>query len=419
MFQAPPREREGLTWFFFFLWVGMIFAAVPLAPKFLKWLGDMFPLVAIVYGTIIVILIATVIAVVYVFRKLRGRWPQMLWLVGTLMVFVYFCGYETKTPQEALHFLEYGFLGLLAFRALSHRIQDITVYGVAIAAVALVGTADEIVQWMTPGRYWDYHDVRFDAFSAALAQVVLAKGLRPPFISAKVPRSSVRRLCIMVMSVLLLLACCVLNTPRRVVWYADKIPSLEFLLRNEGIMTEFGHRHVDRDIGTFYSRYSIEDLLFIDTARGQSYGRRVADEFLIHSNINVLCHLRAAGTEPFLHEFASHMDRRDHYGAASLKYSPNNSLFNYHQTVAYRENQLLEKYYGTSLTNSGHVLPPAVIESWKSHMNTARPFRSPVSGHLITELRPTEVRRILLACILFVATCYVIWGREPRKAAKP
>jgi hypothetical protein len=284
--------------------------------------------------------------------------------------------------------------------------------------VTLVATTDEIIQWMTPGRYWDFHDVRFDALSAALAQVVLAKGLRPPFISPVVPRRSVRHLCGLVTTVLLMLTFCLMNTPQRVVWYASRIPFLEFLLRNDSIMSEFGHRHVDRDIGTFYSRFSTEDLLYIDAVRGEEVGQRIAEEFAARSNITDLCKLHTAGTNPFLHEFSAHLVRRDHYSAASWKYLAGSSVFKYHQTIAYRENQLLEKYFGRSLTNSARVAPPGIVEGWKDQIVSRKPFRSPVSGHLITNLRAREVRYLFLACLVFVATVYFVLGREPRAAAK-
>lgn len=418
MFQRPPRESERLTWTFFAVWAALIFTAVPIAPKLLAWLGERMPLVALIYGTIAVIFVATLIAVIYIYRQLNGRFGQLLWLMLTLGLYVYFCIHETNTPQEALHFLEYGFLGLLGFRALSHRIRDVSVYPMAVILVALVGTTDEIIQWMTPGRYWDFHDIRFDALSAALAQVVLAKGMRPPFIAWRVPASSVRILCRLALGLVLLFGFCIWNTPPRVVAYASRIPFLSFLLRNETIMNEFGYRHTDREIGTFYSRFSTEDLRRFDRERGEEVGRRVAEAMAGPDGLQSVLYLETAGRDPFLYEFASHIEQRNHYSGASWKYAGDDKRFRYHQTVAYRENQILETYFGHSLTNSGATVSAGENERWKSNLQTEKPYRSRVSSHLVTKFRSHEALTILLASGAFFVILHVVWGRERATPAR-
>ncbi|MBD3871962.1 MAG: VanZ family protein, partial [Acidobacteria bacterium] len=57
-------------------------------------------------------------------------------------------------PEEAVHFLEYGVLGVLLFRALSTHIHDGSVFAAGALIGILVGIFDEIIQWFVPGRYW-------------------------------------------------------------------------------------------------------------------------------------------------------------------------------------------------------------------------------------------------------------------------
>jgi hypothetical protein len=417
VFQGPPRERERLTWLFFAGWVLLIFVAVPIAPRILKHVGEIVPLGSLVYATIAVILIATVIAVAYIFKSLKGRRQNLFWLILTLGIYVYFCLYETKTPQEALHFLEYGFLGLLAFRALSHRIRDVSIYWSAVMLVAVVGTVDEIIQWMTPGRYYDFHDIRFDTLSAALAQLVLARGMRPPFIQWAVKPASVRLACRLTILLLGLFTFTVLNTPIRVVAYAGRIPGMSYLLDNYSIMNEFGYRHTDRDIGTFYSRFPTADLRRIDQRYGDRVGRRLAEIKARDGNLQSLQTLKTAGTTPFIHEAALHLSRRDHYAGAMWKYTPGTKRHLFHQSVAYRENQVLEHYFGRSLTNSGMLRTPEELELWKASLASARPFRSQVSSHLVTRLRSSELLGVLLSLMIFFFAIDRFWGRERPDAA--
>jgi hypothetical protein len=79
---------------------------------------------------------------------------------------------------EAFHLVEYGLLGVLAFRALSCHLHEPAVYFAAAALTALVGTCDELVQWLTPGRYWGLRDVGLNAAGAVLAQLWIVV-LRP------------------------------------------------------------------------------------------------------------------------------------------------------------------------------------------------------------------------------------------------
>ena len=70
---------------------------------------------------------------------------------------------------------------------------------------------------------------------------------------------------------LLALGIAVSNTPARVDRYAVRIPVLRFLRNNESVMTEFGHRHVDPEIGVFFPPDPAE-LLRIDRERGAEVG---------------------------------------------------------------------------------------------------------------------------------------------------
>jgi hypothetical protein len=76
-------------------------------------------------------------------------------------------------PVEAVHLVEYGILGVLAARALRHHAADSGSLLAAGLLVALVGTLDEVIQWLVPNRFFDLRDVVINAGSGALVQIAL------------------------------------------------------------------------------------------------------------------------------------------------------------------------------------------------------------------------------------------------------
>ena len=413
MFQGQPREKKGLTWFFFIGWSLLIFIAVPLTPIAIRVLGPYLRMRVLVFGSMGVILAATVIALLYMAKvSPRRRNANLFWMFGILSVYAYFCFFEVKADQEALHFLEYGFLGLLAFRALSHDTRDVTIYASAVAMVSIVASLDEVTQWVTPGRYFDLHDVKLDALSAVLAQVAIAKGMRPPFVCEPIKPRSIRLLCRLVIAQLLILAFCVWNTPARVVRYTETLTFLKFLQHDDNAMSEYGYRHVDRDIGVFYSRFTLEDLAYLDAVRGEEVGRLIAENFKGSSNYQEFLQLRTAGLDPYLHEATGHIAQRDYFARSAWRYESDPRRFKIHNTVAYGENLILEKYYPRVIDAGEFRVPLEQAEIWRRNMNTEHTFRSRMSDHLIVRFRESDLGNFIFALILFVFFIQWRFGRE-------
>ena len=86
---------------------------------------------------------------------------------------------------EAFHFVEYGVVAYLFYRAWRRR-PDLS--GVLLAACAgiAVGIADEWVQWLVPGRVGEMHDVALNAV-AVVCGLLFSTGMHPP-LSLAFPR---------------------------------------------------------------------------------------------------------------------------------------------------------------------------------------------------------------------------------------
>lgn len=80
-----------------------------------------------------------------------------------------------KIRLERIHLPEYGMAAFLAWRALVPLAGDrsSTYVGAAVLA-ALIGWGDELVQSVTPGRYYDLRDVNANAVGAGLGALLVA-----------------------------------------------------------------------------------------------------------------------------------------------------------------------------------------------------------------------------------------------------
>jgi VanZ family protein len=101
---------------------------------------------------------------------------------------------STGNPEvdmvEAFHFVEYGLVAYLFYRAWRLRPDFSGVLLAACAGVA-VGIADEWVQWLVPGRVGELHDVALNAV-AVVCGLLFSTGVHPPlslaFPSRRAPR---------------------------------------------------------------------------------------------------------------------------------------------------------------------------------------------------------------------------------------
>lgn len=91
------------------------------------------------------------------------------------------CGYALalfwlqRIRLERIHLLEYGVAAFLAWRALVPTLGDRWgAYAGAAMLAALIGWGDELVQSVTPGRYYDLRDVQANAVGAGLGALVVA-----------------------------------------------------------------------------------------------------------------------------------------------------------------------------------------------------------------------------------------------------
>lgn len=165
---------------------------------------------------------------------------QYMWLFICAGLYIYFTIRLRKMPEEEIHLIEYGLLSYFVFKALSHRVHDWTVYITTILIVSFVGTMDEFLQWIMPGRYWDFKDVGTNIVGGLVLQLTIWKGIKPDLIKKPLSKISVKIFMSVLSIYLIFLGICLSNTPKAVNSYTAVFKSLLWL-RAEEPMSEFAY----------------------------------------------------------------------------------------------------------------------------------------------------------------------------------
>ncbi|MBU1693281.1 MAG: VanZ family protein [Verrucomicrobia bacterium] len=403
MLNQPPRGKEWVSWLAVGGWTLLIYLSIPLARTIQAWVTEHWGRIAFLYGVLAVLALGAAIAVRRLMRtREAGRGRSVAWVLGITILYAFLSWRLRSNPEEAVHFIEYGALGLLLFRAFSHRVRDPMIYLAAGWLGGLLGTVDEIIQWMTPRRVFGLRDVWLNIQAVGLIQVLLAVGLRPVFVRGDVAARSVRVVCRLGMLHLALLALCLSNTPPRVDRYARRWPALGGLRHTFSMMAEYGYRHDEPGVGSFYSRITRDELRRLDRERAAEAASRL-DEFRDPERYQEFLQTWTPVTDPFVHEARVHLFRRDQHAARAWELRGDPEALYGHATVAWRENRILELFFGHTLRASQYAWDERLEERLNEYHDPGFPYTSPVSATVITRLTENQVRGLFLAGILVLA----------------
>lgn len=111
-------------------------------------------------------------------RRLRAPMASYVSLGVAAVVTLWALRSLAVRPLERVHLPEYGVAAWLAWRAVRPRVgTDLVGYAAAFAIAAALGWGEEILQSVTPGRYFAWHDVGVNALGAALGLLVVSTGI--------------------------------------------------------------------------------------------------------------------------------------------------------------------------------------------------------------------------------------------------
>jgi hypothetical protein len=408
------KKKSVLSWTLVFLCALSIFLIVPIARAVRNYVESQWDVSVFGYFVIIAVVVAFLFCLYVLWFRLKIRaLSNYLWLAAITLVYIYFTLKLWARPEEAIHFLEYALLSFLLFKAFQHHIPDKTVYVAAFLLGTMIGIFDEVLQWIIPLRYWDLRDVGLNALSVGLCQLAIWKGLRPVMPSSRIRPKSIRIISWFLAANLLLLGLCSSNTPPRVRAYSKVFPFLSFLEKQEP-MNELKFKHKDPEIGVFFSRLSPQDLAQMDDEKSEEYSAILKDwadkkygDFLIN---------HPGYGWPFLHEMRVHIFRRDRRFALAKK-AENNKDREENLLIAYKENLILEKYFGKTLEKSPHKWRPKRPKEIENEIDTTPFYRSPVSASTHIPLKENVLWGLILAIIIALIYLNIQLSRKSSKIA--
>jgi len=393
------KKKAFSSW----LWVAIcsisIFLTVPVARRIQIFVSNHWGRILFMYFVLVVFAVSSVVLLYFLIVKKKVRSPaNYIWLFILSALYAYFTVKLKHVPEESVHFLEYGLLAFFLFKALNHHIRDRSIYITATFLVLLVGTFDEILQWITPARYWDFRDAGLNALSGVLFQLMIWKVITPKIISEKFSSKSLKILSFSFVSCIIVLALCVSNTPNRVYSYTKHIKCLSYLQKEEP-MSEFGYKYKDPEIGIFYSRLSPSQLNKIDKQNGEEYARILNESF--NRDYEKFIKEYSPMTNPFMHELRVHIFRRDSYfekGRISSEINEKKESY----FIAYKENIILQKYFTQSVKKSVYSWDENKINESVALIDKTKPYKSPVSANLFTTFSEKDVWTSIFVLIPFL-----------------
>ncbi len=364
------------------------------------------------YAVLFIIGAVLVTLIYYLISRLKVRnVSQYAWLGLCSSIFIYSTLQLRTHPEEAVHLLEYGLLAFLIFRALSFKIHDWTVYITSAFLVFIIGTADEFIQWLTPSRYWSYKDVGINTLAGAFFMLAIAKGINPTVINSKVRKYSAALLMKAALAALFVLGLCLSNTPEAVHDYTGKISGLSWL-RHEETMTDYGFRHSDPEIGTFYSHFSIEEL-----KRKDRNNSLTADDVLTLNTVSTERAHALIQKPPgpygsmFHFEFNMHILKRD------LNYNKLSSDATTDETIetamnALRENTILENFFSTTLERTAQTWSETKRSKAELYASSWKGTDTGKAGKMITVVRLKTVWVLIIMNFVIISAAGLFWEKK-------
>lgn len=253
---------------------------------------------------------ALVVAIVRI--RDRRPWRFAGVMAAIVVAMLYARAVATGNPDvdvvEHVHFIEYGVLAWLFYRAWRPLDNGLALVWPLLMSV-LVGIGDEFLQWFIPARVGEAHDIFIDGVAVACGLCFVASVDPPSRLDAPMQRPVIRPIARAVAIVLLAFA---------------------FFFQS----VHLGHQLFDPEVGVFWSRYGAPEL--IAAARERTAQWRTDPPRVLHP---------LSREDQYLSEGLWHVQQR------------NLALTRDDPFTAWRENRLLELFFAPVLDTPSYASP--------------------------------------------------------------
>ena len=258
------------------------------------------------------VVIALIVAVIRIRDRRAWRFGVLAASIGGAALYARLVatGNADVDVVEHVHFVEYGLLAWLFYRAWRPLDNGLALVWTLLAGI-LAGIADELVQWFIPARVGEAHDIFLNAV-AVTCGLCFAAAVDPPMrLGAPLARGAIRPIA-----------------------YGVSVVLLAFAIFFQAV--HLGYQVYEPGIGMFWSRYSAPDLIAAAADRADRW--RTQPPIALH---------RLAREDQYLSEGMWHVQQRNLAWTAGDPFT------------AWRENRILEMFFAPVLETSSYASPVA------------------------------------------------------------
>lgn len=166
-------RSKSFVWSLIACYVAFIYSTLYIMRPILNFLKEtMKGYLNLSVGVMFLIILSLVLAHIISNRE-RYSVSQYLWFSFICCIYGLVI-YILELPEEQVHFIEYGILSALIYVALTHDINNRSIYFLSSLIVFVFGAIDEVVQWVLPNRVFDIRDLVINGIAGILVQLLIA-----------------------------------------------------------------------------------------------------------------------------------------------------------------------------------------------------------------------------------------------------
>ncbi len=163
--------EQKKRWLYAFGWVALIYSTLSVVRPVCSFLRARLPFAPVVNTTLVLVFALLILILIKKFRLRLVSSYLFMAMIGAVYAYGLFA---LKIPEEKIHFIQYGVMAYLFYRAMQFSTGGWRLYALAFVVTALIGWGDEGIQYLLPSRYYDVRDVVVNAISGALALMIVA-----------------------------------------------------------------------------------------------------------------------------------------------------------------------------------------------------------------------------------------------------
>lgn len=166
--------RQIRLWAWVGLWTIIVYGTLYIARPISAFFRNSIPHYGVFVNTVVFLLGLEALLIIYAVYK-GGFFKNnstLIFLFAAVCVYTVLIA-KVRLAEEKIHFIEYGLLGFLVYRALVVDIKGWQVYLLSLLLVFTLGWIDEGIQYLLPNRVYDIRDVVMNGVGGAIGLVFI------------------------------------------------------------------------------------------------------------------------------------------------------------------------------------------------------------------------------------------------------